>query len=47
MSVSFLFVLLLQTKNTRANALVSSRQNGDTYVELGLVQFGMNNEHRK
>jgi hypothetical protein len=36
MSVSFLFVLLLQTKDTRANALVSRRQRGGAYVGLGL-----------
>jgi hypothetical protein len=38
MSVSFLFVLLLQTKDTRAYALVSRRQRGGAYVELGLIR---------
>jgi hypothetical protein len=36
MSLFFLFVLFLQTKDNRAYALLSSRQKGGSYVELGL-----------
>jgi aryl-alcohol dehydrogenase-like predicted oxidoreductase len=31
--------MLLQTKDTRANALVSRRQRGGAYVELGLAKL--------